>query len=847
MLDGGQCESTNRFFAWLFAWRLLHARPGRHRLLTTSSGHGHRRDRIAVVAHRPAHLVLPGPAACRPVLLPAGTAAMDPARPSSARGRRARRRHAAAPTGSPGTTPSSATSARDSGFFRGGPFIAGVDCVALVGTGWFRSTGVLTPFCPGATTPAGPGWRRSVGLSPGPGGAAVPGRQLQHEVQRGRLDVSRADGAPPRRIRTRRSCERANLCVLGVRLAAHVPALVPPLPGEGHTRAIDGDASPVALACATQRLRPSAAWPTTCDATSTRLGRPAPLASARLPGMCAMSARHLPTRHRPRRALRRRQQHPGLRDASGAYRPLMPHLRCGPRRLRPPGRGPLRPRRSPNRLPSCTCRPAVRRRPWARPPSPVRRHHLLPQARPPPCSPCATPESTSSPTPHISVPTPAGVPVDSPVLGSPRSPDPASPRPSSSARQVLVPYDFGPSSSSYGASPAPRGSSAASPVGDAAFLLDDDNTISYDVAVYSPPLDAGSSPVVLPGSPVSPASSPSPPASVDEAAADPDEVPEHPETDSDPPDATGPHAPPRGPGTPAPLLAAGPAHRRVMGPMRGSMDAGRRLGCRGGASPTGPDSALPGHQNQSATPRGISFLSSSVSSSAAAPRPTPVENPLPNKAEQLIHRWLSLIATNILARSPEWNCQLLEVPRKVCTRRTDAPLTYQKRCGTQDARDHAPGALCLCIHSSLLTASLSREYVEVEEAEQQTSQSPTVGVSHKRRSTKTSNTSERSDEANKWGEIIHEYGCMFTHGRICATTRLPKTICREPSTKRAGKYFSTDFRDHLTTAFCRLMSVRHDRRSAAPAPRTRHYSTPTPRNRQKSDVFDHDRQNLPAP
>ncbi|KAL3192039.1 hypothetical protein MRX96_018158 [Rhipicephalus microplus] len=139
---------------------------------------------------------------------------------------------------------------------------------------------------------------------------------------------------------------------------------------------------------------------------------------------------------------------------------------------------------------------------------------------------------TSSPTPHIGVPTPAGVPVDSPVLVSPRSPDPASPqRPSSSARQVLVPYDFGPSSSSNGASPASRGSSAASPVGDAAFLLDDDDTISYDVAVSSPPLSAGSSPDVLPGSPVSPASSPSPPASVDEAAADPDDVQEQLESD----------------------------------------------------------------------------------------------------------------------------------------------------------------------------------------------------------------------------------------------------------------------------------------------------------------------------
>ncbi|KAL3192078.1 hypothetical protein MRX96_018197 [Rhipicephalus microplus] len=34
-------------------------------------------------------------------------------------------------------------------------------------------------------------------------------------------------------------------------------------------------------------------------------------------------------------------------------------------------------------------------------------------------------------------------------------------------------------------------------------------------------------------------------------------------------------------------LLQGPALRRVMGPMRGSMDVGRRLGCRGGASPTG--------------------------------------------------------------------------------------------------------------------------------------------------------------------------------------------------------------------------------------------------------------------
>ncbi|KAL3250677.1 hypothetical protein MRX96_055423 [Rhipicephalus microplus] len=138
---------------------------------------------------------------------------------------------------------------------------------------------------------------------------------------------------------------------------------------------------------------------------------------------------------------------------------------------------------------------------------------------------------------HIGVPPPAGVPVDSPVPGSPRSPDSASPqRPSSSTRQVLDPYDLGPLSSSHGKAPASRGSSAASPVGDTASLPnDDDHALSDDIVVSTPPLEAGSSPVVLPVSPVSLASSPSPPASVNEAAAVPDEryeVPEQPESDN---------------------------------------------------------------------------------------------------------------------------------------------------------------------------------------------------------------------------------------------------------------------------------------------------------------------------
>ncbi|KAH7942641.1 hypothetical protein HPB51_028679 [Rhipicephalus microplus] len=87
---------------------------------------------------------------------------------------------------------------------------------------------------------------------------------------------------------------------------------------------------------------------------------------------------------------------PAAPRASRRLRGLSPSVDAPPVRpsLSPAARsGPLRPCRSANRLPSSTCRPAVRRRPWARPPSPVRRHHHLPQARPPPSSPCVTPEA----------------------------------------------------------------------------------------------------------------------------------------------------------------------------------------------------------------------------------------------------------------------------------------------------------------------------------------------------------------------------------------------------------------------------------------------------------------------
>ncbi|KAH8027971.1 hypothetical protein HPB51_011779 [Rhipicephalus microplus] len=105
------------------------------------------------------------------------------------------------------------------------------------------------------------------------------------------------------------------------------------------------------------------------------------------------------------------------------------------------------------------------------------------------------------------------------------------------------------------------------------------------VAVSSPPLDAGSSPVVLPGSPVSPASSPVATASVDRGRGGSRRSTGHPETDS-----TTLQMPPTTRASSRTRHACsapccGTPTERVMGPMRGSMDAGRRLGCRGGASP----------------------------------------------------------------------------------------------------------------------------------------------------------------------------------------------------------------------------------------------------------------------
>ncbi|KAL3192064.1 hypothetical protein MRX96_018183 [Rhipicephalus microplus] len=451
---------------------------------------------------------------CLALLLPSGPAACRDRRhgscpPEFREGPSCQAAPRCSPYWLPGTAPSSVISARDSGFSRGGPFIAGIDCVALVGTGWFRSTGVLTPFCPGATTPAGPGRRRS---------SVRRHVEFEHGVRvRERIYVCTVCDAP---LTSRPSYHH---CLARATL---VPSTETPRRRCGVCDATFTTKRGLAnhLRCHVDKAGPSGAAreraparrvphvSTSSDTSSSGSGSSsppaAPRASRRLRGLLPSDA------------------------ASPVWPPSSPAARSGASSPASIGEPSAFVYQSSSGSSTSVGLASV---PGSPAPSPA--------ASPAPSEkPLRDAESTSSPTPHIGVPTPAGVPANSPVLGSPQSPEPASPRPPSSARQVLVPYDFGASSSSNGASPAPRGSSAASPVGDAAFLLDDDDTISYDAAVSSPPLDAGSSPVILPGSPLSPASSPSPPASVDEAAVDPDEVQEHPETDSTtlqmPPDHT---------------------------------------------------------------------------------------------------------------------------------------------------------------------------------------------------------------------------------------------------------------------------------------------------------------------
>ncbi|KAL3192080.1 hypothetical protein MRX96_018199 [Rhipicephalus microplus] len=168
-------------------------------------------------------------------------------------------------------------------------------------------------------------------------------------------------------------------------------------------------------------------------------------------------------------------------------------------------------------------------------------------------------ESTSSHTPHIGVPTPAGVPVDSPILGSSRSPEPASPRPPV-VRQAspgtvrlrgLVVVQW-------------RVSRPARLVGGFARWRCRVSTRRrrHDLLRRRGVLAAARCRVVSGRSARVPGVSCLLPVATRvrgrgrggsrrSTRASRDRL-------HDPPDATGPHAPPRGPGTPAPLLAANP-------------------------------------------------------------------------------------------------------------------------------------------------------------------------------------------------------------------------------------------------------------------------------------------------
>ncbi|KAL3197109.1 hypothetical protein MRX96_044997 [Rhipicephalus microplus] len=468
---------------------------------------------------------------------------MNPARPSSARCCRVRW-HAPAPSGSPAPPPSATSGAGLRIPPAAGPFIAGVNCFVLVGI-WL-----------------------------------VPKHRRLHAL-------------PSR-------CNHASLILAGDFLWVYLPA-----PAE--LQCPVGDCSMkysgAIWTCRVQSERRHVEFEhgarvndriyvcSVCDS---------PLTSRPSYHRCLATATFVPSTETPRRRC-------GICDAKfTTKRGLANHLRCqgtldatsteagpsGTARERAPARRVRHVSTSSSDTSSSSS--AVRRRPWARPPSPVRRHHLLPPSPVPSEQPLRDAGGTSTPTPHIGVPTPAGVPVGIAVHGSPLWANPASPRPSLSARQAL-----GPVPNRAFVVVEWRVSRLARLVGafargDAAFFLlheDDDNTLSYDVALSSPPPDAGSSPVVLPESPVSPASFPSPPASVNEAAAvldEPDEVQEQPESDNVtlrmPPNHT------RLLEDQACLLRSllrDPPCDESWAQCEEGLDAGRRLGCRRGASPAG--------------------------------------------------------------------------------------------------------------------------------------------------------------------------------------------------------------------------------------------------------------------
>ncbi|KAL3197107.1 hypothetical protein MRX96_044995 [Rhipicephalus microplus] len=157
--------------------------------------------------------------------------------------------------------------------------------------GWFRSTSVFTPCRPGATTPADPGWGRSLG-------SVRRHVEFEHSVRvNDRIYVCTMCISP---LTSRPSYHRC------LATATLVPSTEAP-----RRRCSVCDATFTSARGLANHLRCQG----TLDATSTRLGHPAPLVRARLPGVCTTSA--VPPTLRPPR-VPSHQQRPGLRDASDA-------------------------------------------------------------------------------------------------------------------------------------------------------------------------------------------------------------------------------------------------------------------------------------------------------------------------------------------------------------------------------------------------------------------------------------------------------------------------------------------------------------------------------------------------
>ncbi|KAL3192058.1 hypothetical protein MRX96_018177 [Rhipicephalus microplus] len=309
---------------------------------------------------------------------------MDPARPSSARGRRARRRHAAVPTGSPAPPPPQRPR-------RGTPGSPATGPSSPASTA-SHSSGPAGSEAPASSHPSTPVQPCQPDLDGDVLWVYLPApAELQCPVDSCSMKYSGAAWTS-RAQSVRRHVEFEH----GVRVRERIyvcavcDAPLTSRPSYHHC-----------LARAT--LVPSTETPRrrcgVCDATFTTKR-----------GLANHLRCHVP---------RRRQQHPGLCDASGGLSPSdaaslvrpssSPAARSGASSPASIGEPSAFVYQSSSGSSTSVGSASV---PGSPAPSPA-------TSSAPSEQPLRDAESTSSPTPHIRVPTPAGVPVDSPVLGSP--------------------------------------------------------------------------------------------------------------------------------------------------------------------------------------------------------------------------------------------------------------------------------------------------------------------------------------------------------------------------------------------------------------------------------------------